>query len=587
MNIDRRLMALLRGPRVAFGITVGLGILGGFLIVAQAALAAWMVNAVFLEKAALTDLRWAALAFVGVLAARGAASWGAEVSAFRVAAEVKRTLRERLLTHLALLGPVYTHGERTGELTNTLTEGLEELETYFRHYLPQVVLAAAVPLLVLVLVFPRDWISGLILLFTAPLIPLFMNLIGSIAQSLTEKQWKQLNRMSAFLLDALQGLTALKILGRSREYIRRVEEVSDRFRQTTLEVLRVAFISALVLEWVGTLSTAVVSVGIGLRLLYGRLTFEQAFFVLLLTPEFYFPLRQLGARFHAGMGGVAAAERIFGVLETPPLAAAPEAASRESRPAARLSPAAAAAIFPLRLENVTYTYPDGGEAALQGVSFTMEEGMQVALVGPSGAGKSTIAYLLLRFIVPQSGEILAGAQRLAEIPAEAWRQWVAWVPQQPYLFNTTVEANIRLARPHASREEVVQAAKIARADEFIRALPEGYETVVGEQGARLSGGQAQRIALARALLKNAPFLILDEPTASLDPEHEAAIQEGLQALLARRTALIIAHRLHTITAVDRVVVLEGGRVVQVGAPDALAAQEGLYRRLLEARHTTP
>ena len=587
MNIDRRLMALLRGPRVAFGITVGLGILGGFLIVAQAALAAWMVNAVFLEKAALTDLRWAALAFVGVLAARGAASWGAEVSAFQVAAEVKRTLRERLLTHLALLGPVYTHGERTGELTNTLTEGLEELETYFRHYLPQVVLAAAVPLLVLVLVFPRDWISGLILLFTAPLIPLFMNLIGSIAQSLTEKQWKQLNRMSAFLLDALQGLTALKILGRSREYIRRVEEVSDRFRQTTLEVLRVAFISALVLEWVGTLSTAVVSVGIGLRLLYGRLTFEQAFFVLLLTPEFYFPLRQLGARFHAGMGGVAAAERIFGVLETPPLAAAPEAANRESPPTVRLSPAAAAAIFPLRLENVTYTYPDGGEAALQGVSFTIEEGMQVALVGPSGAGKSTIAYLLLRFIVPQSGEILAGAQRLAKIPAEAWRQWVAWVPQQPYLFNTTVEANIRLARPDASREEVVQAAKIARADEFIRALPEGYETVVGEQGARLSGGQAQRIALARALLKNAPFLILDEPTASLDPEHEAAIQEGLQALLARRTALIIAHRLHTITAVDRVVVLEGGRVVQVGAPDALAAQEGLYRRLLEARHTAP
>ncbi len=575
-------MALLRGPRVAFAVTVALGVLGGLLIVAQAALAAWMVNAVFLQKAALADLRWAALAFVGVLAARGAASWGAEVSAFQVAAAVKRTLRERLLVHLAALGPVYTHGERTGELTNTLTEGLEELETYFRHYLPQVVLAAAVPLLVLVMVFPRDWISGLILLLTAPLIPLFMNLIGSIAQSLTKKQWGQLERMSAFLLDALQGLTALKILGRSREYIRRVEAVSDRFRQTTLEVLRVAFVSALVLEWVGTLSTAVVSVGIGLRLLYGRLTFEQAFFVLLLTPEFYFPLRQLGARFHAGMGGVAAAERIFSVLETtPPLEESPAAARRAA--AARPSPAAASAVFPLRLAEVTYTYPDGGEPALRAVSFTIEEGTQVALVGPSGAGKSTIAYALLRFIVPQRGEIWAGAQRLAEIPAAAWRQWVAWVPQQPYLFNTTVEANIRLARPDAALEEVVRAAKIARADEFIRALPHGYETVVGEQGARLSGGQAQRIALARALLKDAPFLILDEPTASLDPEHEAAIQEGLQALLAHRTALIIAHRLHTITAVDRVVVLEGGRVVQVGAPRELAAQPGLYRRLLQAR----
>ncbi len=574
MNIDRRLLALLRGPRTAFAVTVALGILGGLLIVAQAALAAWMVNAVFLEKAALGDLRWAALAFVGVLAARAAASWGAEVSAFRVAAEVKRTLRERLLTHLAALGPVYTHGERTGELTNTLTEGLEELETYFRHYLPQVVLAAAVPLLVLLMVFPRDWISGVILLLTAPLIPLFMNLIGSIAESLTKKQWGQLERMSAFLLDALQGLTALKILGRSREYIRRVEAVSDRFRQTTLEVLRVAFVSALVLEWVGTLSTAVVSVGIGLRLLYGRLTFEQAFFVLLLTPEFYFPLRQLGARFHAGMGGVAAAERIFAVLETPP----------EVPPAPENAPAVAPQqVFPLRLESVTYTYPEGGEPALRGVTFAIEEGMQVALVGPSGAGKTTIAYLLLRFLVPQAGEIWAGTHRLAEIPPAVWRQMVAWVPQQPYLFNTTAAENIRLARPDAPLEDVIRAAKIARADDFIRHLPQGYDTVVGEQGARLSGGQAQRIALARALLKDAPFLILDEPTASLDPEHEAAIQEGLQALLARRTALIIAHRLHTVAQADRVVVLEGGRVVQVGAPRDLAAQEGLYRRLLRAR----
>ena len=577
MNLDRRLLALLRGPRTAFLITVALGILGGLLIVAQAALVARMVNAVFLQKAGLTEIRWTALTFVAVLGLRAAAAWGAEVSAFRVAADVKRTLRERLLTHLALLGPVYTHGERTGELTNTLTEGLEELETYFRRYLPQVVLAAAVPLLVLVLVFPRDWISGLILLLTAPLIPLFMNLIGSIAQSLTKKQWAQLERMSAFLLDALQGLTALKILGRSREYIRRVEAVSDRFRETTLEVLRIAFLSALVLEWVGTLSTAVVSVGIGLRLLYGKLTFEQAFFVLLLTPEFYFPLRQLGARFHAGMGGVAAAERIFSVLETQPQT------PPESAAAAPVKPLPARAVFPLRLENITFTYPDGNVPALQGVSLTIEEGMQLALVGPSGAGKTTLAYLLLRFIVPQSGEIWAGERRLAEIPAAVWRQSVAWVPQQPYLFNTTVEENIRLARPNASFDDIVQAAKIARADEFIRTLPEGYQTVVGEQGARLSGGQAQRIALARALLKNAPFLILDEPTASLDPEHEAAIQEGLQALLARRTALIIAHRLNTVTRADRIAVLENGRVVQWGAPDALAAQEGLFRRLLQAR----
>ena len=247
---------------------------------------------------------------------RAALVWGGEVAANRVADRVKHDLRARLVAHLLDLGPAYARGERSGELTNTVVEGIEALDAYFRQYLPQLALAALVPLTVLLFVFPLDWLSGLILLLTAPLIPLFMWLIGNAAEALTRRQWTSLSRMSAHFLDVLQGLTTLKVLGRSREQIQIIAQISDRYRQATMGVLRVTFLSALVLEMVATLSTAVVAVQIGLRLLYGSLLFEEAFFVLLLAPEFYLPLRMLGTRFHAGMAGVAAAQRIFEVLET-------------------------------------------------------------------------------------------------------------------------------------------------------------------------------------------------------------------------------------------------------------------------------
>ncbi len=595
MNLNRRLLSLARRPIAWLALTVALGLLGGGLIVLQAALLASVLDAVFLQGAGLTAVRPILLTLVAVLLLRAAAAWGCEVAAFHFAAQIKRTLRRRLLDHLLALGPVHLSGERTGEITNALTEGLEELETYFRRYLPQVVLTALVPLLVLIVVFPRDWISGLILLITAPVIPLFMNLIGSLADALTRTQWQQLNRMSAFLLDALQGLTALKVLGRSREYVRRVEAVSDRFRRTTLQVLRIAFLSALVLEWAGTLSTAVVAVGIGLRLLYGHLTFSQAFLVLLLAPEFYQPFRLLGTRFHAGMGGVAAAERLFALLDLPVPhprgdAVATEVPSRPSPSPHRVAGLRESLSPPrmhLVLEQVTYTYPEARTPALEDLSLVIAENQITALVGPSGAGKSTVAALLLRFIVPQAGRILVDGRPLSDYPPQMWRRWVAWVPQRPYLFNATVEENLRLARPDVSWDEMVEAARLARADAFIRALPQSYKTPLGEQGVRLSGGQAQRLALARALLKNAPLLILDEPTASLDPEQEAAVQAALERLLAHRTVLVIAHRLNTVVRAHRIVVLHHGRVVQEGTHGTLLAQEGLYRRLVGAYRPAP
>jgi thiol reductant ABC exporter CydD subunit len=413
------------------------------------------------------------------------------------------------------------------------------------------------------------------LLFTAPLIPIFMVLIGNLAEGLTKRQWVSLSRMSAHFLDVLQGLTTLKLLGRSREQVETIARISNRFRQTTMGVLRVAFLSALVLELVATLSTAIVAVEVGLRLLYGYLNFEQALFVLILAPEFYIPLRLLGARFHAAISGATAAQRIFEVLDAPlPVK------TTDRRP----STADASALSPLhiRFSDVHYTYDEGSRPALNNVSFNIGPGQKVALVGPSGAGKSTIAHLLLRFIEPEQGAITANDLPLSEIDLTAWRRQLAWVPQQPYLFNASIADNIRLTRPEASKEAIIQAACWAYAHTFIETLPQGYDTIISERGARLSGGQAQRLALARAFLKDAPFLIFDEATANLDPEYETQIQAAMERLMQGRTALIIAHRLNTVYKADKILVIAQGQIVESGTHAVLLQQKGLYHRLVTA-----
>jgi ATP-binding cassette subfamily C protein CydD len=569
MNSDKRLFQFIRPVRIAFALTVIFGLLAGMLLITQAYLLSQIISHVFLDGHTLHDVRSLLIGLLVIALLRAVFLWGGEISAMAVAGQVKTTLRERLFAHVLALGPTYTRGERSGELVNTAVNGIEELDAYFREYLPQRYLAALVPLSFLVVIFPLDLLSGLVLLLTAPLIPIFMILIGRLANIESRRQWLTLSRMSAFFLDTLQGLTTLKLFGRSREQAQLIAQISDRFRDTTMRVLRIAFLSALVLELLATISTAIIAVEIGLRLLYGRLAFDEALFVLILAPEFYLPLRMLGARFHAGISGATAAQRIFEVLETPlPPAAAP------GHP------------LPQRLkicfEQVHYAYNGDTRPALDGLTFEIEPGQRVALVGPSGAGKSTAVQLLLRFIEPDAGQITVDGLSLADLPPDSWRDQIAWVPQMPYLFQASLADNIRLARPAASLDDVKDAAALAHADSFITTFPQGYDTLIGERGLRLSGGQAQRIALARAFLKDAPLLILDEATSNLDPQTEALLMDAMHSLLHDRTALIIAHRLSTVSMADQIVVLDGGRAVEWGTHNNLLAANGLYRQLVTA-----
>ncbi len=565
---DRRLAGEAARYRRPLALTIVLSLAGGVLLVAQARLLSLAIVRPFLEGANLAAIRPLLIGLAAVALLRAGTAWGAENAAAELSTCARADLRERLFTHLMRLGPAHARAERSGDLAHRVTEGIDALDPYFSQYLPQIAVSALVPAAVLVFVLGVDPLSGLILLLTAPLIPLFMVLIGSVADGLTRRQWTELSRLSAHFLDVLQGLPTLKLFNRSRGQARIIAGISERHRAATMDVLRVAFLSALVLELLATIGTAVVAVEIGLRLLYGRLTFEQALFVLILAPEFYFPLRQLAARFHAGVSGSAAADSIFATLDT----ALEPSSTNPSTPAPSGAPA-------IEFTDVTVSFEAAGAPALGNVQLKISPGETLALVGPTGAGKSTVARLLLRFLAPTEGAIRVNGGALQSIPADAWRARIAWAPQRPHLFNRSAADNIRLGRPDANDEAVRAAARAAGADEFIMRLPQGYDTPLGERATRLSGGQAQRIALARAFLREAPFVILDEPTANLDPTTEAQIQGAIERLLQDRTALLIAHRLNTIPRTARVAVLDGGRVVETGAPEALMTAGGPFARL--------
>jgi ATP-binding cassette subfamily C protein CydD len=574
--MNRGLLRQVRSAPASLSLTVALGLLAAVATIAQMVFLSKTVDHVFLKGAGLGEVSALLLLLLGASVLRSGLLWAREAAAQRGAVRIKSELRERLFAHILRLGPAYARGERTGELATTTTEGVEKLEAFFGRYLPQTALSVFVPLLIAGYIFPQDPSSAVLLLVTAPVIPIMMILVGSYAEEHMQRQWAALSRMGASFLDALQGLTTLKVFGRSAAEGERVAAASEEFRGRTMKVLRYAFLSGFVLEGMTAMAIALVAVTLGVRLISGNMLFEEAFVVLLLAPEFYRPLRELGAYRHAGMEGSAAADRIFEILSTP-------VPTREGAGAS----ACAAGDITVEFSGVGYTYPGNERPALSDLALTLPTGTRTALVGRSGAGKSTLVNLLLRFMDPESGAILANGVPVDKLAAKTWRQSLALVPQRPHLFYGSVLENIRLARPEASREEVERAAELAGVAEFIRRLPEGYESRIGERGSRLSGGEAQRVAIARAFLKDAPVLVMDEPTSGLDPESERTIRAALERLARGRTVLIIAHRLNTVYGADWIAVLDGGRLVETGTHRELVRRGGLYARLVSTYGGVP
>ena len=573
--MGRRLMRVARPGLLFLVLAVGCGLLGGIATIVQWSAFAAIVARAFLGGERLGALRTPFFLFLGAVAIRALLAWAREVLAQIGATRATDALRAQFVAQMQRLGPARLRGEQTGAIVASATGGIDRLEPYFARFLPQSALSQLVPLIIAAAVWPRDWASAILLLATAPVLPILMILVGTYTEERINRQWLALTRLKAAFLDAIQGLPTIRTLGQTAIGQERVARQSETFRGRTMRALRYAFLSSFVLEFITSVAIALVAVTLGLRLISGGLAFEPAFLVLLLAPEFYRPLRELGTHHHAGMEGKAAAEGIFALLDRP---------VPDERAAGTIAPGGAVAPL-VTLHDVRYTYPGAEHPALDGVTLRLTPGERVALVGPSGAGKSTIVNLLLGFLAPDRGVIAADGHPLDDFFAEAWRERVALVPQRPYLFAGSVLDNLRLARPEATLADAQGAALLAGADDFIAALPQGYDTPLGEGGARLSKGQAQRIAIARAFLKDAPVLILDEPTAHLDPASEAIVRDALERLAAGRTTLIVAHRFGTVRGADRIVVLDHGRVVETGTHEALALAGGMYARLVRAADT--
>jgi len=552
--------------------TVVCGVLCGLGAAAQAYLLSFLVATAFAGQGNFFELRGPLFLLIGIILLRGGLSWLEERCALFLGGSVQKSLRRRLLKKIDELGPLKIHEQKYGELLTLLTEGLDALEVYFQKYLPQFFKSAMLPLAFLVIIFPVDWQTGLLMALTAPLVPLFMFLIGQWTKKHTLRQWRILSFMGGYFQDVFEGLTTLKLFNRTEMQRKKIAAISEDFRTTNLQVLQWGFLSSLVLEMLTTISIAMIAVGLGLRLVYGMIGFKSALFLLFLAPEFYLPLRSLSAQYHNSLNGAAAAKSIFALLaQENDRSDYEEAAINEDT----------AIVF----DEVCFAYEEG-RLALNGVSFMLQPGEKLGLVGVSGSGKTTLMHMLSGFIKPDKGSITWGGQILSEINTQKLREKIAFVTQDPFLFKGSVMDNICLGNNEASEEAIVLLCKELGAHELFSKLPFGYDTPVGQGGNALSGGERQMLAIARAYVKNTPLIILDEACRNMDWQHNYMLQQAFLRLSYGKTVIVIAHRLQTLASMDKLLVLEQGQVAQFGTFAELSVQKGVLLELLQKQETS-
>lgn len=541
----------------------------GFLIIAQAGTLAAIVSRVYRHHATLVTVEPLLVALIMVIGVRALVTGLTETWSLNLATQTQVTLRQRLLKHLFDSGPLALDSTNAGSLVSTAVQGIDDLEIFLARYLPQVLMTAIVPALIFLRVVSRDWLSSVILVVTVPLILFFMILVGRYTEGKTARQWQALSHLNGHFLDVLHGMETLKLFGRSRTQAKGIYESSDAFRRSTMATLRVAFLSGLILELLASLSMAVIAVEIGLRLIAGAIPFETAFMILILIPEFYGPWRNLGSKFHDSLKGLTATEQLFRVLDAPMwVKGSGTATLPHSGP------------WPIEASHLHFTYPARTDPALKDINFHLQAGEHLAMIGPSGSGKSTLATLMLG-LGPYQGSFRIGGTELSALDQAWWRNQVTWINQHPYFFDGSVRDNLAIARPDATEEQLWWALDQADAVGFVASLPEGLDSRLGQEGRQLSAGQRQRLALARAFLRETPIVVFDEATQNLDPASEEALQAPLRTLMQGRSAIMIAHRLSTILSADRVLVLDHGQVEEFGSVQKLSRVKGRFRHYLE------
>jgi ATP-binding cassette subfamily C protein CydD len=556
---------------------IALGSINGILMILQTAMLAYLIdlaifpnveaslnkaqsNGAITDSAAFTDITTISLALVAIIFCRAALGYFSECYSRRGAMDIKTNIRSRLLNRLFQFGPAYTETKGSAKLSHLLHQGIDSLEDYFAGYLPVIAYCAVIPLAILIAVFPIDWQSGLILLVTAPMVPFFMILIGHKAQRLNQEHWAKLQRMSSHFLDIIQGLTQLKIFNASRREIAAVKRISDDYGDETMGILKIAFLSSFVLEFLASISIALVAVILGFRLYYGDVDYVFALWVLLLAPEFYLPFRQLGTQYHAKMAGVSAAEDLVEILNQPQVNYSLEETFT--------------APFSISVSQAEFAYPDRSNTLSQ-VNLEFSTQGLYAVIGESGSGKSTLIDMVLGFVQPDSGHVVANGQPLTSANRDHWLKHCGWISQQAQLFYGSLAFNVALSDNYQD-ELVIEALERAGLANFVQTLEQDIETEIGENGAGLSGGQAQRLALARVFYHQPDVLILDEPTSHLDQQTEQMITASINAYAENHIVIVIAHRLHTVIDAKKIIVLEQGKVIESGTHQELLTHDGYY-----------